>query len=81
MKNRETDIMQDLSKRFPYLNDKIRIQRDRRVYIEVEYTNFIEVFEYAIRELGFTFLCTITGLDEGEKISLYTISRHRAGSS
>ncbi|MCX5665931.1 MAG: NADH-quinone oxidoreductase subunit C, partial [Candidatus Omnitrophica bacterium] len=37
---------------------------------------FKEVFEYAIRDLNFIFLCTITGLDEMEKISLiYHITR------
>lgn len=55
--------------RFPYLNDRVRVQRDRRIYAEVDYANFTEVFEYAIQKLNFTFLCTITGLDEGEKIS------------
>ena len=55
--------------RFPYLNDKVRVQRDRRIYAEVDYANFVEIFEYAIQKLNFTFLCTITGLDEGEKIS------------
>ena len=69
MENIEINIMQDLIKRFPYLSDKVRVQRDRRIYVEVEYSNFIEVFEYAIQKLNFTFLCTITGLDEGERIS------------
>jgi membrane-bound hydrogenase subunit beta len=69
MENMEIKIKEDLLNRFPYLNEKIRIQRDRRIYAEVDYANFIEVFEYAIKKLNFTFLCTITGLDEGDKIS------------
>ena len=69
MENREIKIKQDLLNRFHYLNDKIRVQRPRRIYAEVDYANFIEVFEYAIQKLNFTFLCTITGLDEGEKLS------------
>jgi len=69
MNEREIKIKQDLLSRFPYLNDKIRVQRDRRIYAEVDYANFVEVFEYAIQKLSFTFLCTITGLDEGDKIS------------
>ena len=69
MEDKEIKIKQDLLNRFPYLNDKIRVQRDRRLYAEVDYANFIEVLEYAIQKLNFTFLCTITGLDEGEKIS------------
>ena len=69
MEDREIKIKQDLLSGFPYLNDKVRIQRDRRIYAEVDYANFVEVFEYAIQKLDFTFLCTITGLDEGDKIS------------
>ena len=76
MPDREIKITQDLINRFPYLNDKVRVQRDRRILTEVDYGNFKEVFEYAIRELKFIFLCTITGLDETEKISLiYHIAR------
>ncbi|MDO8535506.1 MAG: NADH-quinone oxidoreductase subunit C [Candidatus Omnitrophota bacterium] len=70
MENKEARIMQDLLNRFPYLNDKVRVQRDRRIYADVDYNKFTEVFEYLIQKLNFTFLCTITGLDEGEKISL-----------
>ena len=70
MENREEKIKQDLSKTFPYLNDKVRVQRDRRIYADVEYGKFTEVFEYTIQKLNFTYLCTITGLDEGDKISL-----------
>ena len=62
--------------RFPYLSDKVRVQRDRRILAEVDYGNFKEVFEYAIRDLNFIYLCTITGLDEAEKIALiYHITR------
>jgi membrane-bound hydrogenase subunit beta len=69
METREIKIKQDLLNKFPYLNDKVRVQRDRRIYAEVDYANFVEVFEYAIQRLNFTFLCTITGLDEGDRIS------------
>lgn len=69
METREIKIKQHLLSKFSYLKDKVRVQRDRRVYAEVDYGNFIEVFEYAIQKLNFTFLCTITGLDEGDKIS------------
>ena len=69
MNDRELKIKQDLLNRFPYLNDKITVQRLRRIYAEVDYVNFVEVFEYAIQKSNFTFLCTITGLDEGDKIS------------
>jgi membrane-bound hydrogenase subunit beta len=69
MESAEIKIKQDLLNRFPCLNDKVGVQRLRRIYAEVDYANFVEVFEYAIQKLNFTFLCTITGLDEGDKIS------------
>jgi membrane-bound hydrogenase subunit beta len=69
MESREIKIKQDLLNRFPYLSNKVRVQRDRRIYAEVDYALFLEVFEYAIHKLNFTFLCTITGLDEGQTIS------------
>ncbi|MDP2929719.1 MAG: NADH-quinone oxidoreductase subunit C [Candidatus Omnitrophota bacterium] len=69
MEEREIKIKEDLLSRFPNLNDKIRVQRDRRIYAEIDYANFVEVFEYAMQKLNFTFLCAITGLDEGERIS------------
>ena len=69
MENVEIKIKEDLSKKFSYLNEKVSVQRDRRIYAEVDYANFKDVFEYAIQKLGFTFLCTITGLDEADKIS------------
>jgi len=76
MESREIKIKQELLSRFPCLVDRVRVQRDRRILAEVDYGNFKEVFEYAIRDLKFIFLCTITGLDEVEKISLiYHITR------
>ena len=76
METKEIKLKQDLLSRFPYLSDKVRVQRDRRILTEVDYGNFKEVFEYAIRDLKFIYLCTITGLDETEKISLiYHITR------
>lgn len=69
MSERELKIEQELSGKFTYLKDRVRVQRDRRIFVEVDYNNFIEVFEYAIDSLNFTFLCTITGLDEGDRIS------------
>jgi membrane-bound hydrogenase subunit beta len=69
MENREIKIKQDLLSRFSCLSDKVRVQRDRRIYASVDYANFTEVFEYIIQKFSFTFLCTITGLDEGDSIS------------
>ncbi len=74
----EENITQELIKKFAYLEGKIRIQRQRRVSLEVNLVNFWEVFEYAVRQMQFAHLTTITGLDEGENLSFIY---HLAGDS
>lgn len=52
-----------------FLAGKVRVQREKRLYAEVDYANFAKVFDLAITGLQFTILCTITGLDEGENLA------------
>lgn len=54
--------------KFPNLADKIKVQREKRLTAEVEYPNFAEVFDFCVNEMKFSILCTITGLDEGERL-------------
>jgi membrane-bound hydrogenase subunit beta len=61
----EQQIASDLTKAFPFLQDKIRTPRDRRIFADVPAERFAEVFEYLYTKAGFTILCTITGLDQG----------------
>ncbi len=65
----EEDIKQALVKKFNYLEPSIRIPRQRRIFLEVNRENFQIVFEYIAKELKFSHLCTITGLDENENLS------------
>jgi len=51
------------------LADKIKIIRQRRIFLEIENTIFLEVFDYAVKNLGFEHLCAITGLDEGSQLA------------
>ena len=67
--SQEEDIKQEIAKRFSGLADKIRIPRPRRLYIEIDLANFKPLFECAAKELGFSHLLSITGLDEGENLS------------
>ena len=72
----ETEAQNELVKKFGFLEGKVRVQRQRRIFAEVPYQNFIEVFEYAVGKLGFCILCTITGLDEIDKIAfIYHVAR------
>jgi len=37
--------------------------------VTLDYNNFAEVFDYAVKQMKFLHLCTITGLDEGENLA------------
>jgi Ni,Fe-hydrogenase III component G len=64
-----------LERRFEFLSVKITAPRERRLFAEAPVEKFREVFEYAVKELGFDSLCTITGLDENETLAaLYHLS-------
>ena len=65
---------------FDFLAGHSRTTRARRVWAEVPYERFREVLEFADRQMGFSHLCTITGLDEGETLAvLYHIARPEDG--
>ncbi len=64
------EIKKKLTERFPGLGEKIKVPRPRRIFVDVTQEEFREVFEFAIKELRFGHLCTITGLDEVTNFSL-----------
>jgi len=66
--SQEEKIKESLISKFSYLNNSIQIVRPRRVSIEVSLDNFLAVFSYLAKELQFSHLCTITGLDEQENL-------------
>lgn len=66
----EENIINELTKKFGYLTGKAKVSRPRRISVDVDMSKFAEVFDYAVKELGFALLCTITGLDEGDNIVL-----------
>ena len=70
MSERRTEqvLVAELVAAFPFLDGKIRVARERRVWAEVDYADFRKVFERAVKEMGFSILCIITGLDEGENL-------------
>jgi membrane-bound hydrogenase subunit beta len=74
--SQEEIIKQELAGKFPALAEKIRIQRPRRVWAEASPETFRGALELAAGPLGFNHLCTITGLDEGEKLTfVYHLAR------
>lgn len=78
MANEET-IKNELISKFPFISDKLRVQRERRIFVEVEYSRFFEIFNYAVKDMNFSVLCTITGLDEGDNLAFYYHLARRDG--
>jgi Ni,Fe-hydrogenase III component G len=66
----EEKIKEELTGKFNFLMDKVSVKRARRLFLEVNMEKFPEVFDHAVRSLGFSMLSTITGLDEGERFGL-----------
>ena len=72
----EDNIKQQLVEKFGYLNDKVTVQRPRRLFANVPLANFDEIFDYVVNSLGFSILITITGLDEGATLGfIYHLAR------
>ena len=70
MTTNEEKVLADLAKRFEFLAAGSRVARVRRIWAEAPYERSREVLEFAARELGFSHLCMVTGLDEGENLGL-----------
>jgi Ni,Fe-hydrogenase III component G len=69
-------IQANLVKKFPQLAGKIRTPRVRRVFADVAIQDLGAVFDYVVRDLRFSMLCTITGLDQGDKLGvIYHLAR------
>ncbi len=66
--SQEENIKKNLIDKFKYLENSIRTPRPRRIFLDVDLKNFAEVFDYAVKQLNFTHLCAITGLDEQDKL-------------
>ncbi|MFH0764310.1 MAG: NADH-quinone oxidoreductase subunit C [Candidatus Omnitrophota bacterium] len=72
----EEGIVQELSKKFPYLEGNIKITRPRRLFLALEPARLEAVLAYALKNLGFLHLLSITGLDEQDNLSfIYHLSQ------
>jgi Ni,Fe-hydrogenase III component G len=72
----ENNIKQQLIEKFGFLSDKITVQRPRRIFADIPLANFPEIFDYAVKQLNFSILTTITGLDEGTTLGfIYHLAR------
>ena len=66
----EETVQKALADKFPFLADKIRVQRARRLWVDVPADKFDEVLHYLHEHMDFPMLCAITGLDEGATFGL-----------
>ncbi len=66
----EQQVGSDLVQAFPFLQDRIRTPRAKRVWVDVPADRFADVFQYLYEKAGFTVLCTITGLDLGANLGV-----------
>lgn len=64
----EQEILQKLAEKFPYLKDKGRVARARRIFVDVPNEHFRVVLGFAMKDLGFSILTTMTGTDDGETL-------------
>ena len=69
MSDAET-VSQKLLAKFPSLSGRVTVQRERRVWVDVDRREFEPMFRFLVKEMGFSNLCTITGLDEGADLGL-----------
>jgi len=60
---KEERIHMNILNKFPQVAGKFNITRPKRIFVEVNKEIFKNLLEYCAKELGFSFLCTITGLD------------------
>lgn len=72
-------VKKELADKFGFDTEQIRVPRARRVFLEVPYAQFRQVFEHVVNIMEFRQLCTITGLDEGESLAFIYHVAHSDG--
>jgi membrane-bound hydrogenase subunit beta len=66
----EQEILNSLEHKFHFLHGQIKLQRPRRLWVEVEQGHLLEVLKYLHQSLNFFQLLTITGLDERDAFAV-----------
>ncbi len=64
----ERAVADSLGRAFPELVETLRVQRVRRLWVDVPVGKLHDVIRYVKETLGFDMLCTITGTDEGTEL-------------
>jgi membrane-bound hydrogenase subunit beta len=76
MSDAET-VVAKLVAKFPSLAGRVNAQRATRVWVDVDRQAFDGVFHFLVKDLEFSNLCMITGLDEGVDLGfIYHLARN-----
>jgi Ni,Fe-hydrogenase III component G len=76
----EEKIVSELKNKFSGIPLDIKSPRPRRVFAQAPERDFPALLEFAARGLGFVQLCTITGLDEGDRLGfIYHLTQPESG--
>lgn len=74
----EENIREALENKFSFLQGKVTCKRARRLFVDVPLENFQEAFDYLVKDMEFTYLAAITGLDEVASFAvLYHLCKER----
>jgi len=69
-------IADELKAKFSLADTAVKVQRATRLWVDVDQAGFTPLFEHLVKSMGFTNLCTITGLDLGADLGLiYHLAR------
>ncbi len=72
----DNDILAELGAKFPFLQGKMRVQRDRRIFVDCPPEQIGQVFAHLYGPMKFNMLSTITGHDFGATLgAMYHLSR------
>lgn len=67
---REAQIAEQLANTFPELGETIRIQRERRIFMDSSAATLDRLMDFAFNELKFISLVSLVGTDEGENLGV-----------
>ncbi len=69
-------IADGLKAKFSLADTAVKVQRATRLWVDVDQAGFGPLFDHLVKGMGFTILCTITGLDLGADLGLiYHLAR------
>ncbi len=63
-------IADGLKAKFSLADAALKVQRATRLWVDVDQAGFGPLFDHLVKGMGFTILCTITGLDLGADLGL-----------